>query len=99
MRFGVDVDHGASETVGLQDSATRGDQVLCNTGTLENPDLRSPTHRSRRAPAASAAAAASTASASASAAATASATTSTSATSATARHLRRCAAGCRGWSG
>ena len=33
MRFGVDADHGLSETVGLQDSATRADQFLCNAGT------------------------------------------------------------------
>ena len=37
MRFGVDADHGLSETVGLQDSATRADEFLCNAGTLQNP--------------------------------------------------------------
>src|SRR5204863_10003618 len=37
MRFGVDADHGLSETVGLQDTPTRADQFECNSPDLQNP--------------------------------------------------------------
>jgi hypothetical protein len=40
IRYGADLDHGASATVGLQQSATRADQFSCYAGTLSNPDLQ-----------------------------------------------------------
>ena len=82
MRYGVDVDHGASVTVGLQGSPTRGDQFSCNTGTLGNPDLQltyTPTSGPPPPPPPSASATATSTS-------TTAATTTTSATATPARH-------------
>src|SRR5439155_27036413 len=38
-RYGTDLDHGASATIGLQHNATQADTFSCNTASLNNPNL------------------------------------------------------------
>ena len=89
MRYGVDFDHGASATVGLQDSRTRGNQYLCDSRRLSgNPGLEAVVHPTGPPPPPPAAAASATATSAATttgaSATTASGPTATSATSASA---------------